>query len=211
MYASWVSDYKPVVQARHIPVLLLLAACNAEDDGPVARAANSEQVDADTGHVVETDAGSDQEADAGSDTASDELIRSRLAETLASDDFRDATCRLAGAVAAAEDASLSCEELVATCLDTVGSIDASVPLGPGLPDTTLELPECDVSVAQLDACLAELGGVVIELSSEVECGADAGGFASSIGPEALLQAPSCLLLATTCPALLELFLASMPA
>jgi hypothetical protein len=184
-----------------LAALPLLATCNAENRDPsvgVTRASDSD------GGEVEAETPSESR-----DAGTVEQIESRVAEALASDEFRKAACRLAGVLAQGGDAELSCEEAEAECLATVGSLDAGALATVPLSNSTLELPDCELTVAQVDACLADLVNVAVLVSSELECGVDAGTVVPSIGPELLLGAPSCLLAATSCPALLELFLASM--
>lgn len=193
---------------RALVALVLLAACNAEDEGPVARSRTGGGDDSGPAPVQVSDAGLD--AGARAEGADAEELESRLAQVLQSDDFRDATCRLAAVAATARDPTLSCEQVVTSCLEGFGSLDASAAVSATLPDVPLALPDCELTVEQVDACLAELASVLVDVSSGLECGADAGAVFAAVGPEALLQAPSCLFAAVTCPALLDLFAAALP-
>jgi hypothetical protein len=183
-----------------VPVLLL--ACNAESDGEVGRGSAEEHRDA----SPDADGSPNPAADGGI-----EPIESRIAEALSSEEFREATCRIAGVVAHANDPTVSCETVEKGCLGTVDGLDASA-FGAAIPvpDQTVDLGDCQVTAAQADACMAELVGVVVTMADGLGCGMDAG--LPELGPELLLTAPSCLVVALTCPELLEgLFPATMTA
>jgi hypothetical protein len=146
-----------------------------------------------------------------SEPATAEVIQSKVAEALGSDEFRQAACGVAGVVAHSQDPSVSCQAVVDGCLDSTGGLDASaLPAAVGVPDQTLALQDCNVTAGQADACLADIVGVMVDLSANVDCSQDAGAVTADLGPQLLLGAPSCLQVALVCPALLQLITTAMP-
>jgi hypothetical protein len=153
-------------------------------------------------------------APAAADTP--EPTRSVALEALAEPAARDAFCGWVGASAAAvagpAGPEVDCAELVERCRDAASNSDIAAPANAalgllGVPEDLEGVLGCPVSFESVDACLAEL---IVWTATRYPDGPGCG-MATPIEPpglQDLAALPNCVLVAVTCPALLQQLLAT---